>query len=54
MIVLNIPLDKRISIGSILNINTGQKIINCVVHEYDIDFLNNSISLELHYIERGN
>ena len=52
MIIMNIPLDKRISIGSILNINTGQKIINCVVHEYDIDFLNNSITLELHYVKR--
>ena len=52
MIVLNIPLDKRISIGSILNINTGQKVISCVVHEYDIDFLNNSINLELHYVKR--
>ena len=44
MLVLNIPLDKRIAIGSIININNGQKIINCVVTEYDIDFLNNSIS----------
>ena len=52
MILLTIPLDKRISIGSILNINTGQKVISCVVHEYDIDFLNNSITLELHYINR--
>ena len=52
MIVLTIPLDKRIAIGSIININTGQKIINCVVTEYDIDFLNNSISLELHYVNR--
>ena len=52
MIVLNLPLDRRISIGSIININTGQQIINCVVNEYDIDFLNNSISLELHYVKR--
>lgn len=52
MIILNIPLDKRIAIGSIININTGQQIINCVVNEYDIDFLNNSITLELHYVKR--
>ena len=52
MIILNIPLDKRIAIGSIININNGQKIINTVVTEYDIDFLNNSISLELHYVNR--
>lgn len=52
MIILNIPLDKRIAIGSIININTGEKIINTVVNEYDIDFLNNSITLELHYIKR--
>ena len=52
MIILNIPLDKRIAIGSILNINTGERIINCVVSEYDIDFLNNSITLELHYVKR--
>lgn len=52
MIVLNIPLDKRIAIGSIININNGQKIINTVVTEYDIDFLNNSITLELHYVNR--
>lgn len=52
MILLTIPLDKRIAIGSIININNGQKIINTVVTEYDIDFLNNSISLELHYVNR--
>lgn len=52
MIILNIPLDKRIAIGSIININDGQEIINTVVTEYDIDFLNNSISLELHYVQR--
>ena len=52
MITITIPLDKRIAIGSIININNGQKIINCVVTEYDIDFLNNSITLELHYVNR--
>lgn len=52
MIILSIPLDRRISIGSIININTGEQIINCVVNEYDIDFLNNSITLELHYVRR--
>lgn len=52
MIILNIPLDKRIAIGSIININTGQQIINTVVNEYDIDFLNNFILLELHYVKR--
>lgn len=52
MIILNIPLDKRIAIGSIININTGEKIINCVVNEYEIDFLNNLITLELHYVKR--
>ena len=52
MITMTVPLDKRIAIGSIININNGQKIINCVVTEYDIDFLNNSITLELHYVNR--
>lgn len=52
MITMTTPLDKRIAIGSIININNGQKIINCVVTEYDIDFLNNSITLELHYVNR--
>lgn len=52
MITMTIPLDKRIAIGSIININNGQKIINTVVTEYDIDFLNNSITLELHYVNR--
>ena len=52
MITMTIPLDKRIAIGSVININNGQKIINTVVTEYDIDFLNNSISLELHYVNR--
>lgn len=52
MIVMTIPLDRRISIGSIVNINTGEKVIPCVVTEYDIDFLQNSMQLELHYVGR--
>lgn len=52
MIIMNIPLDTRIAIGSILNINTGENVVPCVVTEYDIDFLNNSITLELHYVNR--
>ena len=52
MIIMNIPLDTRIAIGSILNINTGENVVPCVVTEYDIDFLNNSITLELHYVSR--
>ena len=52
MLVLVIPLESRINIGSIVNVNTGDKIIRCVVTEYDIDFIQNSMMLELHYVER--
>lgn len=52
MITLTLPLDRRIALGSIVNVNTGERVIPCVVTEYDIDFLNNSIVLELHYIGR--
>ena len=52
MLVLTIPLESRINIGSIVNVNTGDKIIPCVVTEFDADFLQNSMTLELHYVER--
>lgn len=52
MLVLVIPLESRINIGSIVNVNTGDKVIHCVVTEFDADFLQNSMMLELHYIER--
>ena len=52
MLVLVIPLEPRINIGSIVNVNTGDKIIHCVVTEFDADFLQNSMMLELHYVER--
>ena len=52
MITLTIPFEKRIAIGSIININVGDKIINCICTEYDIDFLSNQMQLELHYVKR--
>ena len=52
MLILVIPLESRINIGSIVNVNTGDKIIHCVVTEFDVDFLQNSMMLELHYVER--
>ena len=62
MITLSIPYEPRIRIGSIININIGDtrsrqtagndEILNCVCTEYDIDFLSNSMQIELHYVER--
>lgn len=53
MITLSIPYEPRIRIGSIININIGNdEILNCVCTEYDIDFLSNSMQIELHYVER--
>lgn len=52
MITLTLPLDRRIALGSIVNVNTGERVIPCVVTEYDIDFLSNSIVLEIHYVGR--
>lgn len=53
MITLSIPYEPRIRIGSIINVNIGNdEILNCVCTEYDIDFLSNSMQLELHYVER--
>lgn len=53
MITLSIPYELRIRIGSIININIGNnEILNCVCTEYDIDFLSNSMQIELHYVER--
>lgn len=53
MITLSIPYEPRIRIGSIINVNiSNDEIINCVCTEYDIDFLSNSMQIELHYVER--
>ena len=53
MITLSIPYEPRIRIGSIININVGNdEILNCVCTESDIDFLSNSMQIELHYVER--
>ena len=53
MITLSIPYEPRIRIGSIINVNIGNdQILNCVCTEYDIDFLSNSMQIELHYVER--
>ena len=53
MITLSMPYEPRIRIGSIININIGNdEILNCVCTEYDIDFLSNSMQIELHYVER--
>lgn len=53
MITLSIPYEPRIRIGSIVNINIGNgTILHCICTEYDIDFLSNSMQLELHYTNR--
>lgn len=62
MITLSIPYEPRIRIGSIINVNIGDtrsrqtagndEILKCVCTEYDIDFLSNSMQIELHYVER--
>lgn len=62
MITLSIPYEPRIRIGSIINVNIGgtrsrqtagnDTILHCVCTEYDIDFLSNSMQIELHYVER--
>ena len=53
MITLSIPYEPRIRIGSIINVNIGNDVIlHCVCTEYDIDFLSNSMQIELHYVER--
>ena len=52
MLILTIPLETRINIGSIVNVNTGERVIPCVVTEYDISFIDNSMTIELHYVER--
>ena len=53
MITLSIPYEPRIRIGSIINVNIGNgTILHCVCTEYDIDFLSNSMQLELHYTNR--
>ena len=53
MITLSMPYESRIRIGSIININIGNdEVLNCVCTEYDIDFLSNSMQIELHYVER--
>lgn len=62
MITLSIPYEPRIRIGSIININIGGMrsrqtagngtILHCICTEYDIDFMSNSMQLELHYTNR--
>ena len=53
MITLSIPYEPRIRIGSIINVNIGNgEILKCICTEYDIDFLSNSMQIELHYVER--
>ena len=52
MLEMTIPYESRINIGSIVSVNLGDSIVNCVVTEYDIDFIANQMKLELHYIRR--
>ena len=53
MITLSIPYEPRIRIGSIINVDIGNdEILKCICTEYDIDFLSNSMQIELHYTER--
>lgn len=52
MLTLTIPLERRINIGSIINVNVGDTVINCVCTEYDADFMTNQMQIELHYVDR--
>lgn len=52
MITLTIPWEPRINIGSLIRVNTGESVINCVCTEYDIDLITNVMTLELHYTDR--
>lgn len=51
MITIEVPIEKRICVGSIVNVDTGDQILHCVCTEYDIDFMQNQMLLELHYVE---
>lgn len=50
IITMTVPFDKRIKSGCLITVNTGQSLINCVCTEYDINFIENQIKLELHYM----
>ena len=50
MITMTIPYEKRITTGCLINVNIGNKIINCICTAYDINFLDNNMQIELHYI----
>ena len=52
MIVMTIPIETRLTIGSMITINDGNELINTICTEFDIDFLTNSMQLELHYVKR--
>ena len=50
MITMTIPLDTRINIGSLVNVYDGNKTFNCICTEFQISFLDNTMTLELHYL----
>ena len=50
MIILTLPLDTRLNIGSLVNIYNGDKLFNCICTEYELSFLDNTMTLELHYL----
>lgn len=50
MITMTIPLDSRMNIGSLVNVYDGNKTFNCICTEFQISFLDNTMTLELHYL----
>lgn len=52
MIIMTIPYEKRISIGCLVGANIGNQVINCICTAYDINFLDNTMKIELHYINK--
>ena len=50
MIILTLPLDTRLNIGSLVNVYNGDKLFNCICTEYELSFLDNTMTLELHYL----
>ncbi len=52
-IEFNAPLDTKIRHHSAFNIVIGESIIPCMVEDYNIDFLSNSMQIQAQYVNRG-
>lgn len=50
VIILPVPYDARIAQGSVVNVKTGNEILACVVTQFEVDFIENLMRLELHYV----